>query len=89
MVGKTIQNGVNQSDKPIGINFRRKNQLSGDVVWSVFEKVIQSNAQFNALDRLVIMWGLVVSKQISVLVHLKRSIIEVKAAENCLAHALS
>jgi hypothetical protein len=27
-------------------------------------------------------------RQISVMAHLKRSIIEVKAAENCLAHAL-
>ena len=36
MVGITIQNQVNQNDKPIGINFRRKNQLSADVIWSVF-----------------------------------------------------
>ena len=39
MVGITIQNEINQSDKPIGISFRRKGQLSGDVIWSVFEKV--------------------------------------------------
>jgi hypothetical protein len=39
MVGLTIQNRVNQKDKPIGISFRRKDQLSGDVIWSVFEKV--------------------------------------------------
>ena len=43
MVGITIQNQVNQNDKPIGISFRRKYQLSGEVVWSVFEKVSQSN----------------------------------------------
>jgi hypothetical protein len=39
MVGMTIQNRVNQNDKPIGISFRRKDQVSGNVIWSVFEKV--------------------------------------------------
>ena len=38
MVGITIQNQVNQNDKPIGISFMRKDQLSGEVIWSVFEK---------------------------------------------------
>jgi hypothetical protein len=99
MVGISIHNEVNQNDKPIGISFRRKDQLSGDVVWSVLEKVTLSNAHFNALDRLVINihsvrmpvgFGRVTTKgrQISVMAHLKRSIIEVKASENCLAHAL-
>jgi hypothetical protein len=99
MVGITIHNEVNQNDKPIGISFRGKDQLSADVVWSVLEKVTQSNARFNALDRLVIImhsvripvgFGRVTTKgrQISVMAHLKRSIIEVKATENCLAHAL-
>ena len=32
IVGITIQNQVNQNDKPIGICFRRKDQLSGDVI---------------------------------------------------------
>jgi len=54
MVGITIHNQVNQNDKPIGISFRRKDQLSGELVWSVFEKVSQSNARFNALDTLVV-----------------------------------
>jgi hypothetical protein len=54
MVGMTIQNRVNQNDKPIGISFRRKDQLSGDVIWSVFEKVAQSNARFDASDTLVV-----------------------------------
>jgi hypothetical protein len=90
---------VNQNDKPVGISFRRKDQLSGDVVWSVLEKVTQSDARFNAVDRLVIImhsvripvgFGRVTTKgrQISVMAHLKRSRIEVKATENCLAHAL-
>jgi len=38
MVGINIQNQVNQNDKPIGINFRRKHQLSGEVICSVFKK---------------------------------------------------
>jgi len=54
MVGITIQNQLNQNDKPIGISFRRKDQLSGEVIWSVFKKVSQSNARFNALGTLVV-----------------------------------
>ena len=37
MVGITIRNQVNQNDKPIGISFRRKDQLSADVICRVFE----------------------------------------------------
>jgi len=54
MVGITIQNEVNQNDKPIGISFRRKDQLSADVIYFVFEKVSQSNSRFNALDTMVL-----------------------------------
>jgi hypothetical protein len=54
MVGITIRNEVNENDKVIGLSFRRKDQLSGDVIWSVFEKVCKSNSRFNALDRLVV-----------------------------------
>jgi len=54
MVGIAIRNQVNENDKPIGISFRRKDQLSGDVIWSVFERVSQSNSRFNALDTLVV-----------------------------------
>ena len=101
MVGITIRNEVNQSYKAIGISFRRKDQLAGDVIWSVFEKVSQSNSRFNALDRLVVTvhsvrmplgFGRTTLKTkgrpISVMAHLKKSIIEVKAEENCLTHAL-
>jgi len=100
MVGITIQNEVNQNDKAIGISFRRKDQLSGDVIWSVFEKVAQSNSNFNALDKLVVTvhsvrmpvgFGRSVKangRPISVMAHLKRSIIEVKTEENCLTHSL-
>jgi len=41
-------------DKATGISFRRKDQLSEEVIWSVFNKVAQSNARFNALDKIVI-----------------------------------
>ena len=54
MVGITIQNEINQSDQHIELSFRRKGQLFGDVIWSVFEKLSQSNFTFNALDRLVV-----------------------------------
>jgi len=54
MIGVTISNKVNVKDRAIGISFRRKDQITGDVIWSVFEKVAQSNARFNALDNLVI-----------------------------------
>jgi len=98
--GLTIQNEVNQNDKPIGLSFRRRDQLSGDVLWSVFEKVSQSNSRFNALDRLVVTVHSVrmpvgfgrgvktMGRPISVMAHLNRSIIEVKAEYNCLAYAL-
>jgi len=101
MMGITIKNQVSQNDKPIGISFRRKDQLSGEVIWSVFEKVSQSKARFNALDTLVVTVHFVtmpmgygkhaiksMGRPLSVMAHLKSSIVEVKAEENCLAHAL-
>ena len=38
MVRITIQNQVNVNEKPIGISFGRKVQLSAYLIWSVFEK---------------------------------------------------
>ena len=91
----------NQNDKPIGISFRRKDQLSGEVIWSVFAKVSKSNARFNTLDTLVVTVHSVTmavvygkhaikskGRPLSVMAHLKRSIVEVKAEENGLDHAL-
>jgi hypothetical protein len=98
MVGQTIRNPINMQDKAIGISFRRRDHLSENVMWSVFVKVAQSNARFNALDSLIVdvhsvrmpvgFGGGVKSKgrQLSVMAHLKSSIIDVKAEENCLAH---
>jgi hypothetical protein len=40
MVDISINNADNQQDRPIWLrSFRRKDQISGDVLWSVFEKV--------------------------------------------------
>ena len=99
MVGLTIRNEVNVQDKLIGFSFRRKDQISENVIWSVFEKVLQCNARFNAVKRLVVVvhwvampvgFGRVAVKtkgrQLEVIAHPKRSIIEVRAEENCLAY---
>jgi len=101
MVGMTFQNQVNQTDKPIVISFRRKDQFSADVKWSVFEQVSQSNSRFNALDTLVVTVHPVKipigfgkhaikcrGRPLSVMAHLKRSIVEVKTEQKCLAHIL-
>ena len=52
IVGITIQNQVNQNDKPIGNSFRMTDQLYEGVLWSFFERVFQSNARFDASDSL-------------------------------------
>ena len=54
MVVIAIHNESNQNDKPLGISFRRRDQLSVDAIWSVFEHVTQSNARFNALNTLTV-----------------------------------
>jgi len=54
MVGITIRYEDNLQDMPIGISFRRKDQLSEEVILSVFSKVAQSNARYNAMDRLIV-----------------------------------
>ena len=103
MVGIAIHNESNQNDKPTGISFRRRDQLSVDAIWSVFEKVTQSNARFNALDTLTVVlhsvripvgFGLqgngikTMGRPLSVMAHLKKSIIQVKFETNCLAPLL-
>jgi hypothetical protein len=99
MVGIMVSNQINVRDTAVGISFRRKDQISSDVIWSVFEKVTQSNVRFNALEKLLIVvhsvkmpvgHGRVKCKgrTLETMVHLKRSIVRVKARNNCLAHAL-
>jgi hypothetical protein len=99
MVGITIHNVVNLLDKAIGISFRRKDQITDEVIWSVFSKVAQSNSRYNALDRLIVVIHTVKmpvgfggkkskGRPLAEIVHVKHGIIEVKADENCLAHVL-
>jgi hypothetical protein len=101
LVGITISNEENVQDKSIGINSRRRGQITPDVIWSVFGKVVQSNARFNALDKLIMAVHSVKmpvgyggaeitakGKPLETIVHLKRSFIKVEAKNNCLAHAL-
>jgi len=88
-------------DKAIGISFRRKDQLSTDVILNVWQQVTQSNSRFNALDKLVLEVHSVKmpvgfggdgikskGRPLDVLAHLKRSIVKVKAETNCLAHPI-
>lgn len=39
MVGISIHNADNQQHKPVGLSFRRRDRISREVLWSVFEKV--------------------------------------------------
>ena len=52
MVGIPTYNADNQQDRPIGLSFRRRDQISRDFLWSVFEKATQSNANYETLDTL-------------------------------------
>jgi hypothetical protein len=101
MVGITIRNQVNLQDKAVGLSFRRKDQLHENVIWKDLEKVAQSKARFNALDQLIVKVHSVrmpagfgdggvktKGRPLPVMAHLKKSIVEVKAENNCLAHAL-
>jgi len=100
VVGITIHNEVNQSYKPIDFSFRRKIQLSPDVIWSVFNKVSQSNARFNATDTLIVTFHSVTmpegfgkdavkrkGRPLASMAHVNSNV-EVRAEENFLAHAL-
>jgi len=98
MVGITITE-INVKDKAIGISFRRKDQITPEVIWLVFEKVAQSNARFNALDKMIIVVQSVKTpvghggvkcegRPLQSMVHLKRSIVEVKAKNSPLVHLL-
>jgi hypothetical protein len=50
MVGISIHNADNQEDRPIRLSFRRRDQISRDMLWNVFHKLTQSKAKFQALD---------------------------------------
>jgi len=77
-----------------------KDRLSEEVIWSVFSKVAQSNARYNAMDTLIVVvqsvkmpvgFGKSIrskGRPLHEMVHTKRCIIKVKSKTNCLAHAL-
>jgi hypothetical protein len=101
MVGISIHNTNNQQVTPVGLSFRRRDQISRDVLCSVFDNVTQSNARYLALDTLTFHVHSVKvpvgfgkkaetskGRPLSVMAHLKRSIVEMKGEENCLAHAI-
>jgi len=94
MVGISIHNADKQQDRPMGLSYRRRNQISRDVLWSWFDKVTQSNARYQALDTLTFHVHSVEmpvgfgkkaetskGRPLSTMVHLKRSIVEVKARD--------
>ena len=81
------------------ISFGRRDQLKRDVVWSVLGKVVQNNARFALTDRLEVHLDHVrmpvgngrentKGRSLNVLSAIKKSIVVVKAAYLCLAHAL-
>ena len=95
----SIHNGYNQPEKHIGLSFRKRDQVSRDVLWSVFEKVTQSNARYQALVctfrvhsvKMLVGFGNAQTSKgrpLSVMAHLKRSIVEMNSEGNYLAHAL-
>ena len=98
IVGISIHNADNPQDKPIGLSFRRRDQISRDVLWSVFEKVTQLNARYQAPHtlnfyvhsvKMPVDFGKADSsneRPLSVTDYLKRSIVETKADKNFLAH---
>jgi hypothetical protein len=99
LVGLRIRNTENLQNKVVGVSLRRRDQLKADVVWSVLGKVIQSNVRFALTDRLEVHLYLVSmpagngrektkGRSISVLSAIKKSIVVVKTAFLCLAHAL-
>ena len=49
VVGMILCNEGKQSDKPIGISFRRKDQSSSDVIWSMFDKFSQYNSRLDTM----------------------------------------
>jgi len=99
LVGLRIRNTENVQDKVVGISLRRRDQLKADVVWSVLGKVIHRKARFALTDRLEVHLDHVrmpagnggvktKGRSISVLSAIKKSIVTVKTAFLCLAHAL-
>jgi len=98
LVGLRFRNIENVQNKVVGINLRRRNQFKPDVVWDVLGKVIQSSASFVLSDRLKVHLDHVrmpvgnvgvqtKGRSLDVMSAIKQSIVVVKAAFLCSAHA--
>ena len=96
-----IRNTENVQDKFVCISFRRRDTLKPDLIWAVFWKVIQSNAKFGLTDRLEVHLDHVripvgnfkldektKGQSLDIMSTIKKSVVAVKAAFLCLAHAL-
>ena len=101
LVGPRIRNAENAQDKVVGISLRCRDQFKPDVVWDVLGKVIQSNARFGLTEHLEVHLDHVrmpsgngkraektKGRSLDALSAIKRSIVIMKAAFLCLAHAL-
>ena len=101
LVGLRIRNSENVQHKVVCISFRRRDQLTPDVVSGFLRKVVQSNARFGLSDRLEVHLnhvsmpagnGKKANKtkgwSLDVLSAIKRSIVVVQVAIFCLAHVL-
>ena len=94
MVGITIQNSENENDKPIGICFRRKDQFYGGCYTVLGSKAFTMKFQIdhdcNSVRMPVGFVRAIKSRDrpLKVMAHPKRSVMELKAAEICLAYAI-
>jgi hypothetical protein len=99
-VGVSIHNANSLQDRPLGLSFRRRDHISREFLWSVFEKVTQSIADFEALDtlmfhvhsvRMPVGFGRTQTprgRSRSAIARIKRSVVQIRAERDCLAHAL-
>ena len=98
-VGLRICNTQNVQVNVVCISLRRRDQFKPDVVLDVLGKVIQSNVRFGLTDRLEVHLDHIgmpagngrektKGRSLDVLNVIKRSIVVVRAAFLCLAHAL-
>ena len=99
LVGLRICNTENVQDRVAGISLRRRDQFKPDIVWGLRMKSTHRNARFGLADRLEVHLdhvgmpagnGRVKTKgrSLDMMSTIKKSIVSVKAAINCLAYVL-
>ena len=95
-MGLRISSTEKIQHKVVGVSLRCRDRLKPDVVWDVLAKVIQSNARFGLSNRLEVYLDHVMmpadhgrvktkGRSLDVMSAIKRSIVRVNAAINCLA----